>query len=470
MIPGDNEILRPAENLDEVYWTLQPSPLITKPQLEAFYREELNEVRGEDVVDRLARRLDQSLGRSPYKAFLVGQPGSGKSTEISRLAGRIEARYRTLRLSAAQEVNPTTFQPFDILLLILFRLADAMKDVFDEHPRRETIPEPLLEDVLRFFGDESKSTMSSQERDLHAEASAGAGFPKLWASFLSFRAEAGSKIKVGYQQETHLVQYRFATLGALTDLTNRFVAECDRLLERLEQRRWLIVVEDFDRYGMAAEQLRRVLIEYGGLFRQLNISLLFTIPAWLGYSQEAEKLPFERDHLFLITDTPVYLRTHEPDERGRASLRAVMDARVKRDLFEGRSLEMLIVASGGNLRDLFAMARDSSDRAVLRKSGKIAEQDARKAILKTLQEYRNRLGSSTEEPNALAYEGLKTKLLQVYKDEAASRVPDATLYALLRSRAALHFDGDGWFGVHPLVVDVLRDQGALPADAPGGTI
>ncbi len=34
---------------------------------------------------------------------------------------------------------------------------------------------------------------------------------------------------------------------------------------------------------------------------------------------------------------------------------------------------------------------------------------------------------------------------------------------------AFFFNGKGWYGVHPLVVDVLKTQEELPATAPGGT-
>jgi hypothetical protein len=465
-----NENLRPAENLSEVYWTFGPDPLRGALELKAFYRSELNAIRGEDVVRRLALRLRESVGRGPYKAFLVGQPGSGKSTEISRLVEAIGASHRVLRLSAADEVNPATFEPFDILLLILFRLAEAMKQVLADFPEGGAIPEELLQEMLRFFGDEEKSTTTRKNSELHAEAKAGVGFPRLWASFLKFTAEAGGKIKVGYQQEKKLVDYRFQRLGPLSEITNRFVMECDRLLEELDHRQWLIVVEDFDRSGISAAQLRKVLIEYGGLFKQLHISLLFTIPAWLAYSREGERLPFDRDHRFILTDTPVFRRDHGPDAMGRDSLRAVVLARAKEELFGEGSLDMLIVASGGNLRDLFAMTREAADLAALRGDARMTTLDAKKAIQKTVQLYRNRLGTSAEEPDAVPYEQLRAKLLQIYRDEALAQVPDAALYALLRSRAVLHFNGESWFGVHTVVVDILKEQELLAQDDPGGTI
>jgi len=58
--------------------------------------------------------------------------------------------------------------------------------------------------------------------------------------------------------------------------------------------------------------------------------------------------------------------------------------------------------------------------------------------------------------------------LAVYAMKAESDVRDPALNRLLQTRAILHFNNDYWYGVHPLVVDILKAQGHLEADAPGG--
>ena len=56
----------PATNLNDLYLTLRPDPLIEKEDLDRFYRGEVNEVRGEDTVARLSRKLQQA-----YEAIKV---------------------------------------------------------------------------------------------------------------------------------------------------------------------------------------------------------------------------------------------------------------------------------------------------------------------------------------------------------------------------------------------------------------
>ena len=81
---------------------------------------------------------------------------------------------------------------------------------------------------------------------------------------------------------------------------------------------------------------------------------------------------------------------------------------------------------------------------------------------------RNRLGSAKEDTDAVPYAILRQKLLAVYERKSESDVRDPALNQLLKTRAILHFNGDYWYGVHPLVVDIMKEQGHLLEDAPGG--
>ena len=46
----------------------------------------------------------------------------------------------------------------------------------------------------------------------------------------------------------------------------------------------------------------------------------------------------------------------------------------------------------------------------------------------------------------------------VYRRDPEHDIADAVLYSLLRGRALQEFNGEGWLGVHPLVVDILNQQ------------
>ena len=84
---------RQATSLKDLYEKLSYRPLLTPAELNAFYRPEVNQVRGMDQVERLAARL-LAARREPFKGFIIGHPGVGKSTEIARLTGKVESQFR----------------------------------------------------------------------------------------------------------------------------------------------------------------------------------------------------------------------------------------------------------------------------------------------------------------------------------------------------------------------------------------
>src|ERR1700679_1951919 len=115
----------PATALDQLYLTLRPEPLEKPEEFRKFYRAEVNQVRGEDTVARLSGKLQESFGALPFRAFVMGHPGVGKSTEVSRLLHRVKDQHVGVRLSVATELNPASFKVFDILVLMLALLAEA---------------------------------------------------------------------------------------------------------------------------------------------------------------------------------------------------------------------------------------------------------------------------------------------------------------------------------------------------------
>ncbi len=101
----------PAKNLSDVYNTLDPRPLTKPDEFKAFYREGLDKVRGGQVVEKFQRRLEKAHNALPFKAFLMGHPGNGKSTELSRLTFAVEDRYVVYRFSVRWGIYFTQVAP-----------------------------------------------------------------------------------------------------------------------------------------------------------------------------------------------------------------------------------------------------------------------------------------------------------------------------------------------------------------------
>jgi len=335
-------------------------------------------------------------------------------------------------------------------------------------PLPGTLSEHLVSDIERWFGTEQVKKSRTETTAVGVEAGAGMKSDSLWAGLLGLFASAKAEMKYAADRRTDTIEYRLKRLPDLVDLCNRVIDVCNQTLLDKTGQEWLLVVEDLDKTGISPQQLQELFIQYGTVFQDLRVSMIFTIPVWLAYSSEANRLPFER---YMIHDTPVYDKKHVPHEKGQAAVQAVLEARVLPSLFADGQMTRLIVASGGNLRDLFALVLDAGEgaRAINPAATVIGPDDAKAAINKMRREYRMKLGQSPYDAHPIQYSEKTAKLLAVYGAAPDSDIPDPVLYSLLRGRAIQEFNGDGWYGVHPLVVDILKEQQHLKPQDPGGT-
>ena len=180
--------LGPATDLDQVFDTLSPEPLIDPTEFKAFYRSEVNAVRGEDTVARIAIKLRRAYRGVPLKTFLMGHLGVGKSTELTRLLTDVSDQYSGVRLSIEKELNPASFKIFDVLLLI-------MAGVAEEAQKHQAIPAALtsiqrvLGEIQQFFGSEEAKQTNTRTTGAEVEAGAGAKDGSPWAALLGLFVE-----------------------------------------------------------------------------------------------------------------------------------------------------------------------------------------------------------------------------------------------------------------------------------------
>ncbi|MSR56634.1 MAG: hypothetical protein EXS05_03040 [Planctomycetaceae bacterium] len=458
----------PATSIREIYKFLQPTPLLTRQDLDDFYSVRVNRVRGQDVVARFKLALERTAGKGFYKAFLVGHSGVGKSTELTRLICDVEDNFRALRFSATRELDPGSFQPFDILLLILADAVEVAAKPRNEGGLDATIPDALLEELWNWFASENETTKAATHKS--AEFAAGFGVPKdSWcAKILGLFAHLKGEVKYASSREKERVEYRLNRLATLIDVANRLLDFCNRTLRNDRKREWLFIGEDFDKPGIRPELIRQLFITYSNVFKDLRTHLIFTIPAALANSSQAPQLPFPSDRILFIPDTPVYRQDHQPHNEGRRALVAIVKQRVDPKLFKRGQIMRLDVASGGNLRDLFALINEAADHAILRGDQMLGREDVDAAINRMRAEYLGRLGiSQFDEEEAITYERKAERLVSLHGRDPNAQVPDAVLYSLLRSRAVQEFNGKRWYGIHPLVVDILKEQGKLTPDEEG---
>ena len=471
-----------ATNLEEMHRTLTPRPLKTPDEMRLFYIESLNKVRGGVKTDRMMRGMIRSYNEaSHYKAALGGHSGAGKTTELAHLISRHEvaARLQPLWFSALSDIDPGGFKPFDVVLVMMIRLVEeTAKPLSEGGVVGKRIQDSLLEDLTRWFASGSTKFTEGTSVAVSVEAGGGVKSETLWATVTGLFFNAKGEAKYTSDRKTEVVEYRLTQIFRLIDLANRVLDECNRLLKEATKsveyplgREWLFIGDDFEKAGISPERTEDLFVHYGNVFKDLRTHLLFTVPVSLVYSDRSVSLPFEKACVHIIPDTPVFDQQHKVHSAGREALREVVCARVGESLFANGQLDRLLAASGGNLRDLFALIVQSADEALDRgepEAGSIQSDDVTKAINSLRISYERALGESPDDrAEKITYEMKAERLKQVYDGKGDAKIADSVLHSLLRSRAVQEFNGEGWFGVHPLVVSILHRQGRIQATSNG---
>jgi hypothetical protein len=455
-----------ALSLPEVHLTLQPSPLATEVELTAFYREEINYVRG-DRVQRLAQGLKRSYDSTYFQALLLGHPGVGKSTELSRLIVQIADQFRVIRFSAINNLDPVNFNPIDIVLLIMAEVAEKTSRSIEHGGAGQAPPEVRLKEIWDWFAPEKEIREQAAAQFATMKTGWAVQDDSLWSPVLGLFVYLKNEMKFAASRSPAVVESRMKRLATLLEIANRLLDNCNDLLRLATGREWLLVGEDFDKTSIPRSSIENLFIHHAGVFRELRGHLIFDLPISLYYSSQAEQLPFTSDRCLVLTDTPMFYPDRRPNMKGQWAIADVLTARMLSSLFEAEQMERLIVAAGGNLRDLFALVNYAADTADLRGATTINADDTQAAIVDLRNNYEWRLGQSPYDLEKITYQDKSDRLLKIYHGDPAVPAADEVTYALLRSRALQDFGGEHGFGVHPLVVDILVKQGLIAKPATG---
>jgi hypothetical protein len=312
-------LLEPATSLADVYKTMSTEPLLTPPEIQAFYRDGINKVRGEDKVADMALGLDRSQGGLFYKAVLAGHPGVGKSTEMTRLVNQVDARYRSIRFQVTKDLDQSSFKPFDVLLLMMTRIVEETAKPMSEGGAGKTPSESLLQDIHDWFAKEETTLTTSVKTGVEGSAGIGPPASSLWHKVVGLFANIKGEIKYAADRSTKVVEYRLQRVSSLLDLVNKLLNECNDRLREATGREWMFIGEDFEKPGIPINLVEDFCLNYSNIFKNLKSHAIFTIPISLVYSERATQLPCPSERIPIIPDTPVFGRDHKELQGSRRS-------------------------------------------------------------------------------------------------------------------------------------------------------
>ena len=139
-------------------------------------------------------------------------------------------------------------------------------------------------------------------------------------------------------------------------------------------------------------------------------------------------------------------------------IKELVSKRMSIDLFDKEEdLIYLIVKTGGVLRDLFKVIVNASESAVYNERDKIHYNDIRYYLDNVKSSYYRALSGSSQ--RNISPEDIIKKLKNLHETNTIKpMVIDQVILEALRLQVLIEYNGDGWYGLHPLVIEHIEEM------------
>ena len=418
-------------DLKRIYQVFDPAPL-TEDETDLYV--DLDEVRGSSgLVNKLAQTI--RLSGKPTCQLLAGHRGSGKSTELKRLQGKLESgpeKFFTVFCEILEDIEPNDVDFPDVLIAIIRQMADQF------HKRLKIRLKP---GYFKQRWEEIKNLLGSDVDFTTAEL--GVGLAKFTAAI---KSSPNTRLEIRKNLEPRT--------NSWIDAANDVISDAALNLSNKNYVGLAIIVDGLDKMTLrphpevGCSTAEYLFAERHAQLTAFNCHLIYTMPIALAYSCR------ERDiaNLYGCAAPPVVPMTMIFDATGRKNkagfdkFRELIRRRLKKagakdnDVFDNNSTrDKIIEYSGGQPRELITLIRDSIIEAELPITLSAIEKVARKARHAYARQLRQEHWAIIE---------------QVRRDHALRRKEENDLLymELLDNRAILQYENGGeWYGLNPLL-------------------
>lgn len=418
-------------DLKRIYQVFDPAPLAAD---ETDLYVDLNEVRGSSgLVNKLAQTI--RLSGKPTCQLLAGHRGSGKSTELQRLQGKLESgpeKFFTVFCEILEDIEPNDVDFPDVLIAIIRQMADQF------HKRLKIRLKP---GYFKQRWEEIKNLLGSDVDFTAVEL--GVGLAKFSAAI---KSSPNTRLEIRKNLEPRT--------NSWIDAANDVISDAALNLSKKNYVGLAIIVDGLDKMTLrphpevGCSTAEYLFAERHAQLTAFNCHLIYTMPIALAYSCR------ERDiaNLYGCAAPPVVPMTMIFDATGRKNkagfdkFRDLIRRRLKKagakgnDVFDNNSTrDKIIEYSGGQPRELITLIRDSIIEAELPITLAAIEKVARKARHAYARQLRQEHWAIIE---------------QVRRDHALRRNEENDLLymELLDNRAILQYENGGeWYGLNPLL-------------------
>jgi hypothetical protein len=445
--PGEDIILktiREGYNLPDAYFEVKVDRATTRKavatvlnlqqltgkRFKDFYVE-TDFVREANTISSLEQLLNDPL--TPYlKVLFSGFMGSGKTTELIKLCFQMQNQFNIIIFSAWNrlKIDQITLESF-----VFEIIGDVLNYLYSNHLVDES--DAVLKEIVDNINDWCFNARIIKEKKKERTRSLAVGINALKGIFFKARTERRSG-------DTEKVEASRIEERKISDL----IVECNRIFDYLKAntgKDTLIIVDDLEK--MSFNKARDFFISNSSFIRDFYCKMVLTIPVELIFHAdffiiqnvfgEAEVLP-----MIKIKD-----KEGNPFTPGLQAMTEILSRRSALSLFQDRCYEEAVKYSGGAIRELFRIVHRA---ALIETSDIITAASMEKSIKYHKDIFASKIQERKDEIEIKFQEYLEV-LFDIYDGNKTAPQKNFALLDLLRTRAVMKYNGDGFYDTHPLL-------------------
>jgi hypothetical protein len=399
---------------------------LTGAQLEHWFVERNRSPRG---------RLKTSLQfqQQPQKILFIGHRGSGKSTELNKLAQELTAHFFTIGFGVLDVTGRTNLDYEDLMLAISTQVTKQCIDA-------ALINQPLLDPVRQRWSD----LLDWWERIVAGQRFSPPGEAELGAKFnlLLLELEAG----VRQSSET-----RQAIKDQISLRMPELIRHLNWVLRQAEEstgKSLLLIVEELDKVNL--ESATNIFLNQAATLLAPEATIIYTFPVALRYSGDFRNILANfRENMQALPNIAPHQPDGKRDQHGYTILHNLVLNRMQEALIQPEALRRLIPASGGIPTALTFLIENAALAALTRdeQADRITLEDANSAIIRLREQL---IPPLTEEDWQV--------LRERHQDHRLTSDDDNQ--DLLNKGALIEYPGTSgqpWCDAHPALWDLLQE-------------